>query len=280
MNVLLVNPPIYDFAAHDFWLKPYGLVHIAGILKNSGIDSIYFFDFMDRHLFPHAKSDRYGRGKFYSIEIRKPDVLDFVPRKFKRYGAPVELFRTYLSNIPAPDFTLVSTGMTYWYPGVNEVTKTVREIFPSTKIVLGGIYSSIIPEHAVKTLDPDHIFTDLDSFSNFLGVESLNGNSSPLWDVYEKLDYGVIKLTEGCPFRCTYCAVWILNPRFRVRNIDRVLEEIDHFRRRGIENIVFYDDALLVNPGRGILPLLDAVSEMGLKFHTPNALHARYITWK
>ena len=28
-NILLVNPPIYDFAAYDFWLKPYGMLAYA-----------------------------------------------------------------------------------------------------------------------------------------------------------------------------------------------------------------------------------------------------------
>ena len=28
-KILLVNPPIYDFAAYDFWLKPYGLLYIC-----------------------------------------------------------------------------------------------------------------------------------------------------------------------------------------------------------------------------------------------------------
>ena len=199
MNVLLINPPIYDFAAHDFWLKPYGLVHIAGILKNSGINSIYFFDFMDRHIFPHAKSDSYGRGKFYSEEVEKPEILGFIPRKFKRYGAPIDIFYKFLASIPSPDFTLISTGMTYWYLGVKESIDMVRDVYPSTKVILGGIYSSILPEHAKNYLKPDHVFTDLDILSEFLGVSGLQEDSSPIWKVYKKLDYGVIKLQMGAP---------------------------------------------------------------------------------
>ena len=32
MNLLLVNPPIYDFTAFDFWLRPYGLLRVGGRL--------------------------------------------------------------------------------------------------------------------------------------------------------------------------------------------------------------------------------------------------------
>ncbi|MEO0235942.1 MAG: hypothetical protein ABIM02_04375 [candidate division WOR-3 bacterium] len=35
MRVLLVNPPVYDFALHDFWLKPYGLLRIASSMKKA-----------------------------------------------------------------------------------------------------------------------------------------------------------------------------------------------------------------------------------------------------
>jgi hypothetical protein len=32
-RILLVNPPIYDFSAYDFWLKPYGMPRVAGFLR-------------------------------------------------------------------------------------------------------------------------------------------------------------------------------------------------------------------------------------------------------
>jgi hypothetical protein len=46
-KILLVNPPIYDFAAYDFWLKPYGLLRIAGRLRKG--NNLYLFDYLDRH---------------------------------------------------------------------------------------------------------------------------------------------------------------------------------------------------------------------------------------
>lgn len=40
---LLINPWIYDFAAYDFWAKPIGLLKIASLLMDNGID----VDFID-----------------------------------------------------------------------------------------------------------------------------------------------------------------------------------------------------------------------------------------
>ncbi len=279
---LLINPPIYDFAAHDFWLKPYGLLRVASLIKLAG-GEVFFFDFMDRHHpdVPPTRSDRYGRGKFYRVVVPKPAVLSFVPRKFKRYGVPQSAFLRFLRSVPRPDAALIATGMTYWYPGVVEVVETVRQVFPGIPIVLGGIYSSIIPDHARKVTgadyidrgDPVELLEALD-----LPAAEVPTEFSPDWSLYPRLDYGILKLTNGCPFRCTYCAVWKLSPRFTVLDLEVKLAELAYFESRGIRDIAFYDDALLVRADRGLLPFLEKVKSGKFRFHTPNALHARFIT--
>jgi hypothetical protein len=45
-RILLVNPPIYDFSAYDFWLKRYGMLRAAGFLR--GQADFHLFDFLDR----------------------------------------------------------------------------------------------------------------------------------------------------------------------------------------------------------------------------------------
>jgi hypothetical protein len=32
-KILLVNPPVYDFAAYDLWAKPLGLLYLSSLLK-------------------------------------------------------------------------------------------------------------------------------------------------------------------------------------------------------------------------------------------------------
>lgn len=46
VDFLLINPWIYDFAAYDFWLKPYGLLSLGGKLRYLGY-SIYYLDLLD-----------------------------------------------------------------------------------------------------------------------------------------------------------------------------------------------------------------------------------------
>ncbi|RKZ00640.1 MAG: radical SAM protein [Candidatus Hydrothermota bacterium] len=282
MKVLLVNPPIYDFAAHDFWMKPYGLLNVAGMLKAHGV-KVFFFDFMDRNFpkIPKFKSDRFGRGKFYYEVVEKPEPLRFVPRRFKRYGIPLKFFEDFLKSIEPPDAVLISTGMTYWYLGVIEVAQTVRKAFSDVKIGLGGIYSTLLPHHAQKVINPDFIAdTSIEQarLFEFLGIDRKEIEFLPAWELYPKLEYGVIKLTDGCPYRCTYCASWKFAPHFTVRSIAHALRELEKLSRLGIKDIAFYDDALLLRPQDGILRFLEHIEPNKFRFHTPNALHARFIT--
>jgi len=42
-TILLVNPWIYDFAAHDFWIKPLGLLSMPAFLRKNG-HAVEFID--------------------------------------------------------------------------------------------------------------------------------------------------------------------------------------------------------------------------------------------
>jgi len=96
-KILLVNPPIYDFSAYDFWLKPYGLLRVAGALR--GKAALYLFDYLDRlHPLPDRgklRSDPWGRGEFYSEGVPKPAVFSQIPRRYRRFGLPRRLFQSF-----------------------------------------------------------------------------------------------------------------------------------------------------------------------------------------
>ena len=84
-KILLINPPIYDFASYDFWLKPLGLMYIASFL-NTGEKYIEFFDVLDRFhpLAPPSSSDRWGRGKFFYEVVKKAKNIFKHPKKIQK----------------------------------------------------------------------------------------------------------------------------------------------------------------------------------------------------
>ena len=144
-NILLVNPWIHDFAAYDVWAKPIGLLTLASILITHGF-TVAYIDCLDR-FHPRAKQSnpyaRHGRGAYLKTQIPKPKGLEDIPRNFCRYGIKNEWFREELLSIPKPELVLVTSLMTYWYPGVQETIRVIKEIFPQVPIILGGIYASL-----------------------------------------------------------------------------------------------------------------------------------------
>ncbi len=283
MRILLVNPPVYDFTAYDFWLKPYGLLSVAGYLR----DKVDFrrFDYLDR-LHPFAakqknlESDRWGRGRFYFEKVPNPPCLEHIPRYFRRFGLPREIFKDFLSARQRSDFVLIQTMMTYWYPGVQEVIEDIRNAWPGTKIILGGNYVTLCTAHA-QGLGADFLVqgTNLEPLWKYLGIEP-DLNQPPFWEGYEKLNVGVLKLTDGCPFNCTYCSVPKVYGKFKTRPLEKSLAELELLCQLGAENIAFYDDALLFEPEKVLVPFLNELLKRNIKlsFHSPNGLNARFIT--
>jgi hypothetical protein len=168
----------------------------------------------------------------------------------------------------------------------------VRKIFPHTPMLLGGIYASILPRHAAdhtaadevlegpgETMLQDALFrhTGLNPASSGAGAEP---GFTPALDLTRRVRYLPLLTSRGCPFRCVYCASTRMLGSYVRRDATDVVGEIQHAQRRyGIRDVVLYDDAFLVDPERHAIPILDATAELapGLRWHTPNGLHAAAI---
>jgi radical SAM superfamily enzyme YgiQ (UPF0313 family) len=287
-HALLINPWITDFAAYNFWIKPHGLLSIASFLRNNGF-KISFVDCLDSTV----KRKKYGDGKFRKIEIQKPLPLKSIPRKYSQYGISEEIFRGKISHIQKPDLIGITSGMTYWYPGVFKVIKIVKEFFKEVPILLGGIYATLCYENAARYSGADYVIRgrgEIELFKIILelfNIKPSTPNSEPrtdiypAFDLYPKLDYVSIMTSRGCPYRCPYCASSVIAEGFTRRNPLAVVEEIACWTSRyRVNNIAFYDDALLVNPSEHIFEILKEVKKRGIQcsFHSPNGLHVKEIS--
>jgi pyruvate-formate lyase-activating enzyme len=268
-RVLLVNPPIYDFTAYDFWLRPYGMLRVAGQMQHSC--RLSYFNFLVTE-----KRDAWGRGHFPGEEIPKPKPLKDIPRKFRRFGIPRSEFREFLSA-HSFDAVLIQTSMTYWYLGVQEAIDDICKFQPSAKIVLGGIYATLCSTHA-RSLGADLVI-ERDNLEPLWRLLSIKPTAGIPYSPADDAGVGILKITEGCPFRCTYCSAPLLWPEFTERPTTDCLNELQNLIRMGATNIAFYDDALLFHADRVLIPFLQAAGKSGtpVLFHTPNALNARFI---
>jgi len=288
-RALLVNPPIYDFAAYDLWARPLGLLYVAAALERQGRE-VRIIDCLDR-FHPSIRdvggkhgprSRNYGTGSYYWREAEKPAVYDYVPRVYKRFGLPEEILRREIAAGPKPDFIGITSGMTYWYLGVAEAVRICREVWPGVEIVLGGIYATLCAGHAERVVKPDTIVRGggMDRSPTGQGRGPGVANSLPAYHLLSHLPATAILTGSGCPFACAYCASKILAPKLERRPVQQVADEIELYRRRfNIADIAFYDDALLWDTEDHIKPILREVisRNLGARFHTPNGLHARMI---
>lgn len=121
LKILLVNPWIYDFAAFNLWARPLGLLKVAEYL--SAFDTeLSLIDCTDSF-----EANRYGTGKYRTEATEKPALLKDIPRLYKRYGMSIDAFIDRLKSSMPFDMILMTSGMGYWYPGVQTAVEVVRE---------------------------------------------------------------------------------------------------------------------------------------------------------
>lgn len=294
VDFLLINPWIYDFAAYDLWLKPYGLLQLASRLRRSGY-SIHYLDLLDPFhselpVLPQRK--QYGTGHFYRETALKPSFFQDVPRRFFRHGLPFELFLKELSSIRF-NAVMLTCSMTYWYPGLFVLIDFFAKHYSHIPLYIGGIYARLCGAHLrdfiqsnFPWLDFEIVTAELDGFIEKLqrrypssGVP--HGHDYPAFDLQRRIPYVVLLTSEGCPFNCPYCASKRLYPLFRQKDPQEIVEEILYWHNsHKVVDFAFYDDALLVNFDRHLAVILEDVCRRGLavRFHTPNAMHARLIS--
>jgi hypothetical protein len=302
---LVVNPPVYDFALYDLYVKPYGLLRVQAWLEAGGWDTLFVnaLDYEDEASAvlpgkPRRKAD--GTGKFFRKPLPLPPQLrhaaafhgEAPPGRFARYGIIEESFRGRLAAAPGtPDLILVTSGMTYWYPGLREAARTCRDLYPGTPLVAGGIYASLMPEHCKNAALADAVICggssqDLAAVLEGFRLPAPKGpypafapQSSPAWK-----DAAVLRLSTGCPFSCDYCASRLFFPRFEAGCAEAAFESFAAFMKAGIRNFAFYDDALLAGKEKVFLPFLERVisgfGNQAPRFYLPNAVHIQSLDAK
>lgn len=295
-KILLVNPWIHDFAAFDLWARPMGLLVLGTTLRRLGWQP-YFLDCLDQDhpSMPRVKAKSNASGHFARTSIPKPAALASVPRTYSRYGVDPVLVEKDLLELPRPDAIMVTSLMTYWYPGVREIVTILRKVFPGVPVLLGGIYASLLPDHARENSGADEVLVGpgetviaeaLYRHTGFVGSAKPAQKTldfTPALDLMRRVRFLPVLTSRGCPFRCAYCASRRMVSKFERRDPGQVVAEIEEARLRyGVKDIALYDDAFLLDSEHHALQILDAAAERlaGVRWHTPNGLHAAAIDIK
>ena len=290
INALLINPYIYDFSAYSFWSTPYGLLCLGSILRKNGI-KIELIDCLEVAE-DRRKGD--GRAPFIKERVDKPEALKGIRKTLRRYGISKDELIKRLSSVNSPDLILITSIMTYWYPGTKEVLSAAREAFPKAKIVVGGIYASLCYEHALKEMIKADLIVrnnKIDEFYRFVEDSFLielpfkpdphdfDSFSYPCFDLYDHIPFIPLLTSYGCTYKCTYCATPYMHPNTVRRMPKSVMDEILFWHDLGVDKYVIYDDNFLFKKELFAKPLLREIIDLSfpINFYNPNALNAALV---
>lgn len=266
-RVLLVNPLIHDYCAHDFWAKPLGLLQLGARLRAAGLE-VRLLDLTSPFLagtpIREAAAHRhFGQGKWAKTPIPRPALLPDIGRRYYRFGASLAAVRAAFAAEPTPEVVLVSSVMTYWYPGLAETLGLLRAAFPQALIGLGGVYASLLPAHAAG-LDVDLVLPGalpqalLPLFAH-TGWDKGRAFAPDLpyaHDLLGPCDSAAFCASRGCPNRCLYCGIGALHPGFAARPLAHVEEELETLvGRMGLADLALYDDAFLADRAQALAVL-------------------------
>jgi radical SAM superfamily enzyme YgiQ (UPF0313 family) len=290
-TALLINPPVYDTQYWAEWAQPYGLLRIVSLLKAEGYKRIELFDFMATDARRRVSARRINPDESYD-ERDKPST----PRRrvvIQKGAERLELNKYHFGRAwrefddwldghgftadHPPDEVWISAVMTYWWESVRDLTARVKRRFGTrTRVLLGGIYPTLAPEHAAAMTGADIV------------VAGEVPEANELWadlSLYERPPpYAIITPGRGCPYNCAYCAQKILNacsPKVMFRCPEDIVAEMrDKYERHGIREFAFYADFLLWDWKRNFGKVLELLIKEGLPFHlhAPEGLDTRFLS--
>ena len=262
---------------------------MGSVLRENGVD----IELIDCLAVDEKKRKEDGRAPFIQTNVAKPEVAVTVKKRFKRYGIAPALLQAKLRAVEPPDLILITSVMTYWYPGTQEAVVLAREAFPDARIVVGGLYPSLCHEHANRHLGADLVVRNgaISGLYTYIeealskplpfkpDMEDLKQLPYPCFDLYESPFFVPLLTSLGCGYRCTYCAAHYLHPHMVRRQPKDVLQEIYHWHDHGCTHFALYDDSFLAEKETYAKPFLKAVSRLPfpVSFHNPNALNASMI---
>jgi hypothetical protein len=298
-TALLINPPVYDTQYWAEWSQPYGLVRIAALLRKQRYRHIDFFDFMEatpvsgdphdadsKRIVPKHRihcdesyADESGpafRARPYIIE-KDGEQLDLFKYHF---GKPWDQFENWLKrkglHKHPPQEIYIASVMSYWWESTRDLVVRLRRLLgKKPRIIVGGIYPSITPEHAARYTGADIVVAG--------EVPEANDLWTDLTVYRKKPTYAIITPSRGCPYNCHYCAAKTINngiQQVRFRSVDDIFAEMrDKYERFGIRDFAFYADFLLIRYQDNLIPLLRKIVEAKIpwRLYAPEGLDTRFL---
>src|SRR5437867_1408591 len=175
-------------------------------------------------------------------------------------GDTVELVRAPHEPAKKPDRIYITSLFTYAWRPVHDAVRVYRTMSPKAETLLGGIYASLLPEHAALSGAEVHV-------GLFPEAESV----MPAYDLAPEWNGTILFASRGCIRRCGFCSVPKLEGRpsaFRYGIRDLIYD--------GHSRVIFWDNNILGNPNwRSVF---DEMAELKVEVDFNQGLDGRLLT--
>lgn len=179
----------------------------------------------------------------------------------KQLGDTTEYIRGRRYPRKRPGKIYVTSLFTWAWKPVWDAVSYYKAQFPDVHLVLGGIYASLLPEHA-KRSGADEVHIGL-----FGKADGLLPDYSPVPEWKSSLLFA----SRGCIRKCGFCAV----PKLEGAPSE-LKNSIRHLIHPGHTSVTFFDNDILAMPNwRAVF---DELAELGIKADFNQGLDARLVT--
>ena len=179
----------------------------------------------------------------------------------KAHGDSVSFIRGTQAFDGSPDQIYVTSLFTYSWRPVHRAVAYYRKQYPDAHIVLGGIYATLMPEHArLAGADEVHV-----------GLKQEAERYRPDYSLVPEWDSSIMFSMRGCIRKCAFCAV----PRLEGKTSGQA-QSIRDLIAPEHKKVVLWDNNVLGVPNwQDVIDELDAA---GVSVDFNQGLDARLIT--
>lgn len=181
----------------------------------------------------------------------------------KTLGDTVEYVRGEKSDLKKPDLIYITSLFSYAWRPVHDAVRYYKHLFPHVRVVLGGIYASLLPEHA-KSSGADEVHVGL-----FEPAEDM----LPDYSLVPKWDASIVFASRGCIRKCSFCAVPLLEGK-----VNSIKYSIRHMIYPSHKRVILWDNNILGCPNWQTI--FDELLEINRKVDFNQGLDARLLTSK
>ncbi len=272
-KILLLNPqtPYYEMRLMKrpsrVW-QPISLGSIASLLEAEGRD----FELLDANAMGMAPDAVAEHTQAYG-----PDIVVMNSAQHDRWQNPIPTVDHVLDMVTkldgvAPDATFILLGphgtafsahtfdriprLDYLVRGEPEMTtlELIRRLAAGESVDdLAGI-SVVVDGKCVDHADAGFL-ADLDELPmpayHLLPMDRYRyrGEADDPGNEHDR--FAMMVTSRGCPYRCAYCSLTMVGWKYRVRSVEKVLEEIDVLvGQYGVNSLIFHDQVLTLKKPR------------------------------